>query len=148
MAPTKRRIWKYRTHPRKILRNNFGSAYMYKRLQNQKSLEYEARTGRLKMLESGFYDRPTWGALCKAWLAYIISCKHEDWDKRCYYAEVIQKLEGELGLEKYNFEETKELTANFLNEYRADPEIQNMLIEEIQELMRKSDTKFWNEVNG
>jgi hypothetical protein len=61
-------------------------------------MEYKARTGRLrgKHLDTGFYEDQTWRALTKAWLAYIIiSFKHDDWDRRKYYAAIIQKLEGE-----------------------------------------------------
>jgi hypothetical protein len=121
---------------------------LYKRYYNQKKLEYKARTGRLRLLDSGFYEDQTYGALMKAWLAYTISCKNNDWGRREYYAVVIQKLEGELGLKKYDFTEIKDILAEFLDEYRADPEIQSMSVEEIEELMRKSDTEFWRSVHG
>lgn len=142
-------MWKYRTSPRKKISGiRFGTNYLYKRYYNQKKMEYKARTGRLrgKLLDSGFYEDQTWGALTKAWLAYTISCKHDDWEKRKYYAAVITKLERELNLKQYEFEEMKEIAAEFLNEYRADPEIQNMPIEEIEEIMRKSDSEFWRSV--
>lgn len=84
----------------------------------------------------------------KAWLAYTISCKHDDWERRKYYAAVIQKLERELGLQQYNFEEIKDVAAEFLDKYRADPEVQNMSVEEIEELMIKSDTEFWRSVRA
>lgn len=132
----------------KITGIRFGTSYLYKRLYNQKKLEYKARTGRLKMLDSGFFEDQTYGALQKAWLAYIISCKKDDWERRKYYATVIQKLEGELGLKKYDFPEIKDIAAEFLSEYRADPEIQSVPTEEIEELMRKSDREFWRSVRG
>jgi len=138
--------WKHRTTPlKKISGIDFATSYIYKRLYNQKKLEYKARTGRLrgKLLDSGFYEDQTWGALNKAWLAYTISCKHDDWDRRKYYAAVIQKLEGELGLKKYDFSEIKDVVADFLDEHQVDPNINDMSIEEIEELMRKSDTDFW-----
>lgn len=144
-------MWKYRTTPRKKISGiHFGSSYLYKRLYNQKKLEYKTRTGRLrgKLLDSGFYEDQTYGALMKAWLAYTISCKHNDRERRKYYAAVIQKLEGELGLQKYNFPETKEIAAEFLNECRNDSDLQSMSIEEIEELMKKSDSQFWRSVRG
>ncbi|MGA9169589.1 MAG: hypothetical protein WBZ20_05535 [Nitrososphaeraceae archaeon] len=47
-----------------------------------------------KLLDTGFYQDQTRGVVTKALLAYTISCKHDDWDRRKYYAAVIQKLEG------------------------------------------------------
>jgi len=99
-----------------------------------------------KLLDSGFYQDQTWGALGKAWLAYIISCKHDDWRRRKYYAAVIQKLEGELNIQKYDFPEMRGIVADFLDEYHDDPDVQNMSIEEIEEIMSKSDTDFWRSV--
>jgi hypothetical protein len=143
--------WNLRSTPRKKIRAiDFASSYICKRYYNQKKLEYKARTGRLrgKLLDSGFYEDQTYGALQKAWLAYIISCKHDDRDRRKYYAAVIQKLEGELGLKKYYFEEIKEMTADFLEEHQDDPNIHDMSLEEIEEIMRKSDSEFWQSVHG
>jgi len=146
-----RMMWKYRTSPhKKVTGIRFGTSYLYNRYYNQKKLEYKAKTGRLRgrLLDSGWYEDQTYGALTKAWLAYTISSKHDDWERRKYYAAVIQKLEGELGLKKYDFPEIKDILAEFLDEYRADPEIQSMSVEEIEELMRKSDTEFWRSVHG
>jgi hypothetical protein len=145
------RKWKQRTTPRKKVSGiDFVTSYFYKRYYNQKKLEYKARTGRLrgKLLDSGFYEDQTYGALQKAWLAYTISCKHDDWDRRKYYAAVIQKLEGELGLKKYNFEEIRDMTTDFLEEHQDDPNIHDMSVEEIEEIMRRSDTTFWQSVSG
>jgi hypothetical protein len=43
--------------------------------------------GRLrgKLLDSGFFEDQTYGALAKAWLAYAISCKHDNSQRREYY---------------------------------------------------------------
>lgn len=101
-----------------------------------------------KMLESGFYSDQVWGGLKKGWIAYVISCKHDDWDRRLYYAAVINKLEKDLGIKQYEFEEIQELAAEFLDEHGSDPDIQDMSLEEIKELMRKSDIEFWQSVRG
>lgn len=142
------RKWTYRR--RRPTYNNFGHRLLYKRYYNQKNLEYKARTGRLKgkLLDSGFYEGQTYGALNKAWLAYIISCKHDDMSRRQYYAAVIQKLERELKIEQYDFPEIKGLAADFLDECQDDPDVQNMSVEEIEEIMRKSDSEFWEKVRG
>lgn len=84
--------------------------------------------------------------MAKAWLAYTISCKNDDWDRRCYYAIVIQKLEKELGLTLYPFEEIKYLAADYLDDHQADPSIHDMSVEEIVEIMRKSDSDFWQSI--
>ena len=135
---------------RRARKGNFGNELFYKRYYNQKKLEYKARHGMLrgKLLDSGFYEDQTWGALCKCWLAYIISFKHEDWERRKYYAAVIQKLEGEMGIKKYDFPELRGIVAEFLEEYQDDPDFQNMSIEEIEEIMSKSDDSFWRSVRG
>ena len=39
-----------------------------------------------------------WGALHKAWKDYIIAKNKDEIDRLYYYAEVIQKLQRELGL--------------------------------------------------
>ena len=128
----------------------FATNYLYKRYHNQKKLEYKARTGRLrgKLLDSRFYEDQTYGGLYKAWLAYTISCKHDDWDRRKYYAAVIQKLEGELGLKKYDFPEIKDIAADFLDENQDEPNIHDMSLEEIEDIMRRSDKAFWQSVRG
>lgn len=56
-----------------------------------------------EILSSGFYDSQTWGALHKAWLAYMIAQNKWEFDKEIYYAQVIQKLQKELGLEVSDF---------------------------------------------
>jgi hypothetical protein len=86
-------------------------------------------------------------ALQSGGLPYIISCKNDDYERRYYYAVVIQKLEGELGLKKYNFPEIKDLAADFLDSHQVDPSIHDMSVEEIEELMRKSDADFWLSVH-
>lgn len=73
---------------------------MYRRINNLEKLKYKARTGRLtgKLLDSGFYEDQTHGALQKSWVAYVISGKKDDdLERKEYYAAVIQKLERELG---------------------------------------------------
>src|SRR2546428_13536030 len=135
---------------RRARKRNFGNELFYKRYYNQKKLEYKARHGMLrgKLLYSGFYEDQTWGALQKSWLAYIISCKHDDWERRKYYAAVINKLEVELNIKKYNFPELRGIVAEFLEEYQDDPGVQNMSIEEIEEIMSKSDDSFCRSVRG
>jgi len=51
------------------------------------------------LLDSGWYDTQTWGALHKAWLGYVISKNKNEFDKQIQYAFIIQKLQKELDLE-------------------------------------------------
>ena len=50
------------------------------------------------ILESGWYDTQTWGALHKAWLGYVIAKNKDEFDKQIHYASIIQKLQKELVL--------------------------------------------------
>jgi hypothetical protein len=52
-------------------------------------------TSRSRLLDSC----QTWGALHKAWKGYIIAKNKDEIDRLYYYAEVIQKLQRELGLQ-------------------------------------------------
>jgi hypothetical protein len=51
------------------------------------------------LLDSGWYDTQTWGALHKAWLGYVIAKNKDEYDKQIHYASIIQKLQKELNLE-------------------------------------------------
>ena len=51
------------------------------------------------LLDSGWYDTQTWGALHKAWLGYVIAKNKAEYDKQIQYASIIQKLQRELGIE-------------------------------------------------
>lgn len=142
---TSKTVGKKKKNDGKLPWNNL----MYKRDYNQRLLEYKVRTGRLKgkMLDSGYYSDQVWGGLKKGWLAYIISCKKDDYEKRKYYAAVINKLEKDLEIKQYDFEEMQEVAAEFLENHEVDPEIQNMSVKEIEEIMKKSDDEFWRSVN-
>jgi hypothetical protein len=50
------------------------------------------------LLDSGWYDTQTWGALHKAWLGYAIAKNKSEYDKQTHYASIIQKLQKELVL--------------------------------------------------
>jgi hypothetical protein len=51
------------------------------------------------ILDSGWYDTQTWGALHKAWLGYVIAKNKGEYDQQIHYASIIQKLQKELNLE-------------------------------------------------
>jgi len=77
----------YKIHPiRRILRND----------------KHVSKYGRT--LESGFTDMQTLGALQKCWVGYNISRSNFDLKNQVMYAERIQKLQKELGIEVTNFE--------------------------------------------
>jgi hypothetical protein len=60
-------------------------------------------TGRSRLLDSYYFENQTWGALHKAWRGYIIAKNKDEIDRLYYYAEVIQKLQRELGLPVSSF---------------------------------------------
>ena len=55
-------------------------------------------TNRSRLLDSCYFESQTWGALHKAWKGYIIAKNKCEFDRQYHYAEVIQKLQKELGL--------------------------------------------------
>lgn len=125
---------------------------MYRRIKNLEKLKYKLRTGRLNgnVLESGYTRDQTYGALCKAWVAYIISDKNDDLDRKEYYAAVIQKLELELGMTVRSFPELNLMGLDFYIKNLKDTEKddQDLTGEQVMELMRNSDNEFWKKVRG
>lgn len=55
------------------------------------------------LLESGWYDTQTWGALHKAWIGYVIAKNKGEYDRQIQYASIIQKLQKELNLQVSTF---------------------------------------------
>jgi hypothetical protein len=105
------------------------------------------------MLDSGFYEDQTHGALQKAWVAYVISCKKDDPERRQYYAAVIQKLQGELGLTIYDFPELKQMTLDFLSlpqyhalmDWASEEEVSG---DEILDILIKGDNEFARKIRN
>jgi len=64
---------------------------------------YMAGTSRSRLLESCYFESQTWGALHKAWKGYIIAKNKYEPYRLVHYAEVIQKLQRELGLPVSSF---------------------------------------------
>jgi hypothetical protein len=56
-----------------------------------------------EILPSGFYDSQTWGALKKCWVGYVIALRKGEFDNQIKYANRIQNLQKELGLEVEDF---------------------------------------------
>lgn len=65
-----------------------------------------------KIPYSGFKDQTCY-ALKKAWIAYTISDKKNDLERKQYYASVIQKLEHELRMTVTPFQELKMLALKY-----------------------------------
>ena len=57
----------------------------------------------MNILPSRFYDSQTWGALQKCWVGYVIGLKKGEFDNEIKYANRIQNLQKELGLEVEEF---------------------------------------------
>ena len=56
-----------------------------------------------RMLQSGYYENQTYGALQKCWVGFVIAKEKEEYDKLEIYAKRIRKLELELGIELTDF---------------------------------------------
>jgi hypothetical protein len=76
-----------------------------KYLLAQKKASYLVNRGKVRVLDSLYTENKTWGALCKAWMAYTISKNKLELPQMEYYARVIQKLQHELGLPIASFYE-------------------------------------------
>jgi hypothetical protein len=133
---------RYRRH-----NQNTAFSLMYRRIKNLEKLKYKDRTGRLrgKLLDSGFYEDQTHGALAKAWVAYVISSKNADLERKEYYAAVIQKLEHELAKTVTDFPELRLMALDYYERNR-DSLPEDLSGDEVLELMRKSDSEFWKSV--
>jgi hypothetical protein len=128
---------------------------MYRRIKSLEKLKYKARTGRLsgKMLDSGFYEDQTHGALQKAWVAYVISRKKDDPERKQYYAAVIQKLQGELGLTISDFPELRQMALDFLSlpqnrdlvDWASEEEVSG---DEILDILIKGDNEFARKIKN
>jgi hypothetical protein len=59
---------------------------------------YQINTDRSRMLNSGYFENETWGALHKCWKGYVIAKNNFEQKKIVMYATRIQKLQRELGL--------------------------------------------------
>jgi hypothetical protein len=55
------------------------------------------------ILNSLYYDSQTWGALHKCWVGYVIALNKGEFDNEIKYANRIQNLQKELGLEIEDF---------------------------------------------
>jgi hypothetical protein len=79
-------------------RDRSFAANFYKYTRSRKKLMYMLDTNRARLLDSSYFENQTWGALHKAWKGYVIAKNKYELDRLFYYAEVIQKLQRELGL--------------------------------------------------
>ena|SRR6476661_3278868 len=124
-------------------KNNSGYMALVKMIYNGLAQEKLSRkryvhlkTGKpyVKMLPSGFSDGQTWGGLCKAWAAYIISCKNFEPEEKEYYAGVIQKLQHELGIKMTSFPEMNMTVLGFFTnnaEFMSDEMTGDEVIEQM-----------------
>lgn len=64
---------------------------------------YMIDTNRTRLLDSGYFESQTWGALHKAWKGYVIAKNKCEFERVEYYANAIQKLQKELGLTVSSF---------------------------------------------
>lgn len=113
-----------------------------KRLKSWKKMSYLASRNKLRLLDSFNYENQTWGALHKAWLGYIIAKNKYEPDKIVHYANIIRKLQKELGLEISSF---PDLNLESLDSYEETPECMSEEIgEDLFELMVKRDQEELN----
>jgi hypothetical protein len=87
--------------------------YIYDAKSKKKS-DYIIRTGRSKILDSGFFDDQVWGALLKAWKGYVIAKNKDEYEKMELYAYRVQELQHDLGLPISSFDDIGMSATSFL----------------------------------
>jgi hypothetical protein len=56
-----------------------------------------------RILDSGYSVNQTWIGLCRAWMGLALSNRYNDLQKLEKYANIIHRLQGELGINKTRF---------------------------------------------
>lgn len=72
-------------------------------MASHRKLMYMVGTNRSRLLNSCYFESETWGALHKAWKGYKIAKNKYEVNNLFHYAEIIQKLQSELGLQVSSF---------------------------------------------
>lgn len=98
---------------------------------------------RSRVLDSFYFENQTWGALHKAWKGYVIAKNKDEFERLEYYAEVIQKLQKELGLEISYFPDLGMIAENAANDPQCKASIDELTPEELIELLKENDREFW-----
>ena len=102
--------------------------YITRRMNATKQLEYQYYHSGI--CHSGFTKNQGWGALYKAWQAFILRYQDNDKDGMETYAKVIRKIQNDIGIKMHEFPDLK-LAAL---EYIHDDENKDLLEEKAQEL--------------
>ena len=134
---------KYVRYPYRYRMNRYKFSSLYKQykihpikrlLRNEKNV---SRYG--IMLDCGFTDKQTWGALQKCWVGYNISRSKLDLKNQVMYAERIQKLQKELGIEVTNFANIGVYAEDV---YDEDDDENNQSADNNQEIEQQDDEQF------
>jgi hypothetical protein len=70
--------------------NRSFDAKFYNGRRSFKKLMYMLDSNRTRLLDSGYFESQTWGALHKAWKGYVIAKNKYEFELMEYYASVIQ----------------------------------------------------------
>ncbi|MFL6442123.1 MAG: hypothetical protein ACJ702_09220 [Nitrososphaeraceae archaeon] len=90
------------------------SDYYKSRKKSTKKQNYMVNTGRVKLLDSFYFENQVWGALHKAWKGYVIAKNKDEYDKMERYARIIQESQYDLGLEVSSFDNIGMPASSFL----------------------------------
>ena len=98
---------------------------------------------RSRVQDSFYFENQTWGALHKAWKGYVIAKNKDEFERLEYYAEVIQKLQKELGLEISSLPGLGMIAENAADDTQSKASIDELTPEELIELLKDNDKEFW-----
>ena len=134
---------KYGSYPYRYRMNRYKFSPLFKQYKIhpiKRMLRNEKNNSRYGiMLECGFTDKQTWGALQKCWVGYNISRNNLDLKNQVMYAERIQKLQKELCIEITNFANIGVYAADV---YEEDDDENNESAENNQETEQEDAEQF------
>ena len=129
---------KYEYRPsvrRKHRKKNDPFEIIKTRLQWMRRVERMQTSSGDQICPSGYTRSQGWNALFRAWNGFIIKKQEGDNEGMYYYAIGIQKLEKDLGLSIYPFQDLKLAAV----EYANDPKNQSLIEERAAELNKDPD---------
>ena len=107
---------------------------------------YQIYTDRSRMLDSGFFENQTWGALHKCWKGYTIALNHYEVGKMIEYAERIQRLQHDLGIHITEFPNlgmsrfgNSEESAMVLDNEISEDDVESILNAQLEEFRKMKE---------
>ncbi|MGC1132895.1 MAG: hypothetical protein WA941_08730 [Nitrososphaeraceae archaeon] len=125
----------YRPSVRRKQKDNDIFTLIQRRIKWMKRVELGRGYSYDKICPSGYTRNQGWIALCKAWKGFVARKREDDIEGMHYYAMGIRKIEKDLGISIYPFQDLKLAAV----EYANDPDNQSLIEERAAELNKDPD---------